>query len=60
MGYLEAEEGGRVLGLDLKAESGSKMVWGIWKKSGAAVSWEDTVEEGRKREPPARPYVVLT
>lgn len=41
IGCLEAKESGRVQGVDLKAESRSKMEWGIWIKSEAAVSWEE-------------------
>lgn len=55
MGCLEAEEGGRVLGFDLHAERRRKMEWFIWKKCGAAVSWEDIAEARRKRDPPAWP-----
>lgn len=54
MGGLEAEKGGRVLGFDLHAERRKKMEWFIWKKCGAAVSWEDIPEE-RKRDSPAWP-----
>ena len=37
MGCLGAEEGGRVLGMDLKPERRKKMEWGIWKKYGCCV-----------------------
>lgn len=57
MGCLEAEDGGRVLGVDQKVQSGLKMEWGIRKKSGTAVSWDDTEEEKRRREP--APCLVL-
>lgn len=53
--FLEDKEGGRVLGVDLETESRRHMGWDIWKRSRAAVSWEDTEEGRRKREPPAWP-----
>lgn len=52
MGCQEAEEGGRVLGVDLKAESRRIIEWDVCKKSVVAVSWVDIVEE-KRREPPA-------
>lgn len=48
MGCLDAKEGGRVPGVDLKAESKRKTEWGVWKKNGVSVSWEDTMEERRE------------
>lgn len=51
MGCQKVKEGGRELGVDLRAENERNMEWSVWKKSGAAVSWENTEEEKRRREP---------
>lgn len=51
MGCLDAKEGGRVLGVDLKTERKRKKEWDVWKKSGTAVSWEDSGGKKEERAP---------
>ena len=55
MSFQESEEGGKVLGVDLKAESRRIIEWDVCKKSVVSVSWVDTVEKKRRREPLAWP-----
>lgn len=53
MGCLEVEEGGKVLSVDLKAESGPKM-----EKVGAAVSRNNAEEDRMWTEPSPCPTLI--
>ena len=56
MGCLDAKEGRRVPGVDLKAESKRKTKWGVWKKNGVSMLWGR--HSGGKKEERA-PCVAL-